>query len=242
MKRIAFAAVVVAAGQGKRLGALGERYSKPMVPVLGRPLIEWIFDRLIAAGAEQLVAVVHPNNSSLIAHLENCRPGIRMMFQPQRLGVADAVLRGMAAIDRNAGYLACACDSVFPETDIAELVAGGRRQPATAAIGVLDLGLEATRSRSGVRLQRGQVIEVVEKPQHPFSPLVGLPIYWLPPEIERYLADAPAIGNERHVTTALADYIRDGGRVVGHTFSDRLELTSPEDLAPLEARLRRYLD
>lgn len=50
-------AIVLAAGRGSRLGALTEAKPKGMVPLLGRPLLQWSADALRRAGITQLTHI-----------------------------------------------------------------------------------------------------------------------------------------------------------------------------------------
>lgn len=232
-----FAAVIVAAGQGKRLGELGARYSKPMVPVAGRPLIDWSIERLQRAGADHIVVVVHPANQLLRDHLASSHPEVDVVSQTERLGIADAVEHAIPALRGVDGFLSCACDSLFRVSEMSELVARGQGAPGAAVVGVLDMGVEATRTRSAVEVAADRVVSIEEKPAHPRSSLVALPLYWLPGTIAPRLAQATAIKGERHVTSALADLIDCGGDVLALTLSERLEITAPEDIATVEQRL-----
>lgn len=47
--------MILAAGRGERLRPLTDRLPKPLVPVAGRPLIEYTIERLAAAGFRELV-------------------------------------------------------------------------------------------------------------------------------------------------------------------------------------------
>ncbi len=47
--------MVLAAGFGKRMRPLTDRMPKPLIPVLGKPLIEYTLERLSAAGVERVV-------------------------------------------------------------------------------------------------------------------------------------------------------------------------------------------
>jgi NDP-sugar pyrophosphorylase family protein len=58
-------ALILAAGKGLRLQ---NRFncSKPMVPILGKPLITFIIDSLIHCGIENINIVYHPSNSDIL--------------------------------------------------------------------------------------------------------------------------------------------------------------------------------
>lgn len=235
-----FTAIIVAAGQGRRLGELGKQYSKPMVPILERPLIYWGVTALRAVGAKRVIVVAHPDNEPLRRYSVDDL-GAELALQPQRLGIADAVLRGMSLLSAGEPSLACACDSLFLSVELAELVDLGRAEPAVARIGVLDMGRDATISRSAVTVSDGRVVSIVEKPARSESPLVGLPLYWLPAAVEPYLRQAAPLNGEQHVTTGLAAWIEAGGVVKAERLSERLELTSAADVASFEANLARFV-
>jgi 1L-myo-inositol 1-phosphate cytidylyltransferase len=62
-------AVVLMAGTGSRLRASGEVLAKPLVPMLGRPLICYIIDSLRQIGVQTLHAVVGCNGDDLVPAL-----------------------------------------------------------------------------------------------------------------------------------------------------------------------------
>ena len=55
----ATAAVVLASGPGTRLGELGARMPKTMLPVAGRPYLEHLATRLLSGGLRPVVVAVH---------------------------------------------------------------------------------------------------------------------------------------------------------------------------------------
>lgn len=234
------AAVILAAGAGSRLGELGRVHSKPMVPVLGRPLVDWVVERLCRAGFTRLTAVVHPENTSLLGHLQTRHADIALAWQDERLGMADAVARALPLLP-DEPYLACACDSLFPPGDIARVAALGREHHGSAAIGVLAMGVDATATRSAVVLRGTHVVDIREKPAPGTvrTSLVGMPLYWLPRACDRFLQAPPAPGRERQVAEALADFIAAGGELRAAEVHERLEVTRPEDVARVESALRR---
>jgi dTDP-glucose pyrophosphorylase len=232
-------AIILAAGAGRRLGELGRSTSKAMVPLLGRPLIQWVWQRLTAAGAQRLVVVAHSSDSQLQDFVRELAPEIHIVLQSERRGIADAVLQALPAVGDEA-YLACACDSLFDVADIARLIEAGRATPSAAVVAVQEMGVEATAARSAVEVREGVVLRLLEKPAAgtTTSPLVALPLYWLPTAVTPHLRDAALVGGERHVSTALNQFITGGGQVEAITVEHRIEVTTAADIALAESSLR----
>ncbi|HEV8125426.1 MAG TPA: NTP transferase domain-containing protein [Gemmatimonadales bacterium] len=86
MKRVL---VVPAAGRGSRLG--GEM-PKLMVPVNGRPMLDYILDRYREL-ADVVMLVLHPDSTEMVRkHLKNRRENVELLFQDQPTGMLDAIL------------------------------------------------------------------------------------------------------------------------------------------------------
>jgi N-acetyl-alpha-D-muramate 1-phosphate uridylyltransferase len=62
-------AMVLAAGYGTRLMPLTERIPKPLVPVAGKPMIEYALDKLVAYGIEEVVVNVSHHKEQLMDYL-----------------------------------------------------------------------------------------------------------------------------------------------------------------------------
>lgn len=233
-------AVITAAGAGSRLGALGARYSKPMVPVADRPLIDWVMQRLRDAAVERIVVVAHADDHALHDFLRAAHPDVAVAIQAQRRGIADALCCALPLLGDAPAYLACACDSLFPADEIAALMQRGRQHAGAAVVGVLQMDTAATSARSAVRVENGCVTEIVEKPAPGTMPsaLVAAPLYWLPRSLDRFLAGTPARGGERYVSSALGEFLGAGGTLLAMPLSGRLEVTTADDVAHAARALR----
>jgi MurNAc alpha-1-phosphate uridylyltransferase len=66
-------AMVLAAGYGTRLKPLTDRMPKPLVPVLGKPMIDYALDRLREFGIEEVIINVSHLKEQLSAYLAGCR-------------------------------------------------------------------------------------------------------------------------------------------------------------------------
>jgi len=66
-------AMVLAAGYGTRLKPLTDRVPKPLVPVAGKPMIQYALDRLQAYGIDEVVINVSHLKEQLTAWLAGCK-------------------------------------------------------------------------------------------------------------------------------------------------------------------------
>lgn len=86
-------AMVLAAGHGSRLGALGERCAKALVEIAGKPLLAHQLAYLASLGVERVVV----NASHLAAQVEDFAatyrgpPKLEVVFEPELLGTAGGV-------------------------------------------------------------------------------------------------------------------------------------------------------
>ncbi len=62
-------AMVMGAGHGTRMAPLTDDRPKPLVPFMGKPLIDHVLARLDAAGVEEVIVNVHAHADLLEAHL-----------------------------------------------------------------------------------------------------------------------------------------------------------------------------
>lgn len=81
-------AIVLAAGQGTRMKS---DLPKVLVPVRGRPMIDYVVDMLQACGIERIVVVVGYRAELVREHLAG-RTGLTFVEQKERLGTGHAVM------------------------------------------------------------------------------------------------------------------------------------------------------
>ena len=87
-------AVIMAGGMGSRLKAITGDRPKPMVPLLGRPLMEHILELLRSQGFDQVCAAVRYRAGDIRAHFgDGSRFGVEMQYRVEEepLGTAGAV-------------------------------------------------------------------------------------------------------------------------------------------------------
>jgi len=96
------AAMVMAAGLGKRMRPLTAMKPKPLISIAGRTLIDHCLDRLGAAGVEKAVVNVHYLAAQLEAHLKNRAPGLEILISDERkqlLETGGGMVRALPMLD-----------------------------------------------------------------------------------------------------------------------------------------------
>lgn len=192
--------LLLAAGYATRLRPLTDTTPKPLLEVGGRPMVDWILERItacpeidgvhlvtnavhapaFAVWAETRGVVVHDDATTSNEGRLGAIGDVRFACEQGRLGGQE--------------LLVIAADNLF-DFELADYVAFWRRRPAASAIAVHRL-LDASLARLyGVVELDGddRVVGLEEKPEHPRSDLVSTATYlFTPPHlalIDRYLAE-----------------------------------------------------
>jgi len=202
--------VVPAAGLGTRLRPATLAVPKPLLPLVDRPVIEWIAAELRAAGMQRIVIVTGRGGDALERHFAG-QPDVDFVAQPEPRGLGDAVARAEEAVDGESFAVALG-DSVLRPGVVAvgELVATFEERGAAAAIAVEDVSEEDV-SRRGIVVaaeegDRFLASAVVEKPRPEDTPsrLAVAGRYVLAPEVFDALRDTePGSGGEIQLTDAI---------------------------------------
>jgi CTP:molybdopterin cytidylyltransferase MocA len=123
-------AVVIAAGEGRRMRPLTERWPKPILPIDGRPVIATLLRELEAAGVWPVTVVV----GDLGDQIRRLLAGLDVHFAEQRepLGSADAVREAISAGAR-APFVVSVADTVYAPGDVRRFLEAWERSGAPGA-------------------------------------------------------------------------------------------------------------
>ena len=91
-------AIILAAGKGTRLRPLTYGIPKPLLPVKGRPVIDWVIDNVMTCSPEEIIVAIsgtkgddfeerilsHTHGICMDAYLKNTYKNIRTVPTPQR--------------------------------------------------------------------------------------------------------------------------------------------------------------
>jgi glucose-1-phosphate thymidylyltransferase len=238
-------ALLLAAGYAMRLRPLTEKTAKPLLPVGGRPMIDWILDSIEESGTVDAVHVV--TNAVYAEGFERwgSERGVVVWndgtsTNDDRLGalgdIRFAIEHGGLGDD---GLLVIAADNLF-EFSLVDYV-DFWLEKGGSALAVHRLVDPSVASLYGVvELDRSdRVVGMQEKPEHPRSDLVSTATYLFSREhlevLDRYLDE----GNAPDPPGAFLAWLCEREPVYGFRFSEAwLDIGDPEQLLEADNRYR----
>ncbi|MBV0900398.1 bifunctional sugar-1-phosphate nucleotidylyltransferase/acetyltransferase [Haloarcula salina] len=167
-------AVVLAAGEGTRLRPLTRNRPKPMLPAANRPILEHVFDALVEAGIEQLVAVVGFKRDRVQDHFGPTYRGVPITYvtQHKQLGSGHALLQARAAVD---GPLLVMNGDRLVDAGTIEAVDASYDETGDTSIAVVER--QDTSRYGAVQVRDRDIVEIVEKPQEDDYRLINGGVY-----------------------------------------------------------------
>lgn len=195
-------AVIIAAGEGKRLLPLTIDRPKPLVEVLGKPLIQHIWEALPRV-IDEVVVVVGHKGGMLRNFLGDEFLGKRVTYieQTEQLGTAHALKLCRDYLEKENKFLLMYADDIHAKTSIEKCL---EHESALLASFVDD----PRRFGVVVMNENGTIANIEEKPERPKSNLAVTGVYVLTPKIFDYDAKHPFHG-EYYLTDMIAHYIKD---------------------------------
>ncbi len=181
--------MVLAAGLGTRLRPLTYEITKPMVPVLDRPVMEHILDLLDRHGFNEVIANLHYFPDTIRDYFGD---RISYAFEQELLGTAGGV-RACASFFGDEPFLVISGDAL---TDI-DLTAFAARHRASGGVATLAVKQVPDTREYGVVLhdREGRITGFQEKPkpEEALSNLGNCGIYMFEPKIFDYFPDTPFV-------------------------------------------------
>lgn len=177
--------LVLAGGYGTRLGQLGRNRSKVLLPVAGRPVVDYLLDRVCEIPELREIVLVTNQRfhrdfvewasaSSRVIPLRVLNDGTSSA--EDRLGAVGDVLYGIENAGIDDDLLVVAGDNLF-DFDLRRMAALMRTKGS--AVAVYDVGdvLEAKKFNNLELDDDGRIRAFQEKPAEPTSSLVAVAIY-----------------------------------------------------------------
>lgn len=230
-------AVVLAAGEGRRLDPLTRNRPKPLLPVAGTPLILRTVMALQSVGVSEACIVTSPAGDRIIDALKRIeRPLLRREIQEKPLGTAHALLAAKNFVEGEERFLLVYGDLFFEAgmlRGLVEHVAKGFDG------GVLAIRHEDAKRFGVLHEEDGLLKGIAEKPENLSGPaLINSGIYVLPGEIVEAAEEIkPSPRGEYELTDAITQLVKKGSRIAVYRHPSGYWLDVGTPASYLEANL-----
>ena len=208
--------LILSGGRGTRLRPITYTSAKQLVPVANKPILFYGLEALAASGLEEIGIVVGDTHQEIRDAVgDGSRWGVRVTYIPQTapLGLAHAVLTAEPFL-RGQPFVMYLGDNLIREP-LAPLVA---RFKATGPAAQILLAKVPNPQDFGVAvLDRGRVVQLVEKPKVPPSELALVGVYMFDDHVfEAARGIRPSGRGELEITDAIQYLIDHGWAVQPH--------------------------
>jgi mannose-1-phosphate guanylyltransferase len=209
-------ALILAGGFGTRLRPLSCTRPKTLFPIVNKPLLQWIFERLAKNGIKEAVLAVNLQTEFYIKRQRIPKNGLRIKYSidPPKtpLGTAGPVKKAQKLLGNSEPFLVLNGD-IFEDADYNEIIEKHKKTQALATIALCEV---EDPSRYGVAemADDNRITRFIEKPAKDAAPtnLINAGIYILNPEIFNYIPKGKTVSMEREVFPKLAEQ----GKLYGH--------------------------
>jgi NDP-sugar pyrophosphorylase family protein len=181
-------AMILAAGEGTRLRPLTTVRPKPMLPLAGRPLLDYTLDLLALSGVEEAIVNLHHAAAALEQALRaHPHPLVRLTLshEPELLGTAGAVRR---VADQLTETFFLIYGDNLADVDLDALLHFHRQHGAAATLGLFPAPPCAAVGRVDCDPD-GRVRAFQEKPERASGGAANAGIYVLEPAVLSYIPD-----------------------------------------------------
>lgn len=188
-------AVILAAGLGSRLRPLTDHTAKCLVPVGGRPLLDYWLIALARAGVHAALINTHAHAETVRRYLaaltRRCSVRLSEAYEPQLLGSAGT-LAAHPELAADADEVVVIYADNFSEIDLGALLEFHRSHPEPATMALFHA--DDPRACGIVSLDPAQrVVAFEEKPEKPASDLANAGIYVLDARLYAEIAASDAV-------------------------------------------------
>jgi mannose-1-phosphate guanylyltransferase/phosphomannomutase len=181
--------VILAAGKGTRLRPLTYNIPKCMVPINGKPLLEYTINLLKKHGLTDIIITTGYLAYQIQYYFNEGRDyGVNILYTKEKelLGTAGGLKRIQNFLDDTFvliyGYN-------FTNMDLASLIKFHKKNKADITLALYE-EKDKPSTKGLVEIdKRGRITKFVEKPEKPFTKLANAAIYVIEPEIMKFIPD-----------------------------------------------------
>jgi glucose-1-phosphate thymidylyltransferase len=237
-------ALILAAGYATRLRPLTDTIPKQLLPVGGRPMVDWILDKVEAAGIDDVHLVT---NGRFAPDFERWANGKNVHIHDDgttsnetRLGAIGNIRFVQERTDLDDDLVVIAGDNLF-DYALADFIEYWHGKPESSAVAVYDVGKpELARLYGVVEVDESErILSFVEKPENPQSTLAATATYLYSREHARLVETYLEEGNPPDQPGNFIAWLQQREPVYAYAFAGGwYDIGDPEQLLAADNRLR----
>lgn len=182
--------ILLAGGMGARLRPLTENRPKPLVPILGRPCIDYALELLRKVGIRDVLLTISYRPQHLMRYLMGGTEKDMKLFysiEDEPLGTAGAVKRVAQLVNDT---FVIASGDLLVDADLKDIIDFHKKKGALATIGLTEVPNPQEYGIAALN-RVGRITRFVEKPteREVFSNLINAGIYVMEPDALEMIPD-----------------------------------------------------
>lgn len=181
-------ALLLAAGLGTRLRPVTNTIPKCLVPIHGRPLLDYWFELLFCGGIERALVNTHYHASAVQSFIERSRwqSRIETTYESDLLGTGGTVLRNSDWFGPEP-FMVVHADNLS-RFSVNAFIAAHRERPQNVAITMMTFDTDAPQNCGIVALDKAGIVQAFyEKVDNPPGTRANGAVYIFEPEVVEYL-------------------------------------------------------
>lgn len=221
-------AVILAAGVGERMQPLTHTQPKVLLPIAGKPVLDYVFNSLKKSGIKDITLIVGYLKEDIQDRFgdgSDIELNIFYIEQPEQKGTADAI----SYSDCDDTFVVLNGDVYCDAPSLTDTIERHNKENAVATLGTYRVQNAA--SYGTIQTKNGKVKEIVEKPEKTTNQLINAGVYVFEPEIYQAIKETPlSKRKEKEITTSIELLIDQEKLVNSHELESWVHVGRPWDL------------
>lgn len=221
-------AAILAAGIGERMRPLTHTRPKGLLPVAGRPILDYVLKSLKRADIENVTLIVNYRKEDIRDRFgdgSNLGMNLSYVEQPELKGTAHAI----SFTENDETFVVVNGDVYCDARSLVDTMKQHQEEDAVATLGTYRV--KSAASYGVIRTEDGKVREVIEKPEETSNQLINAGVYVFEPEIYETIKETPlSKRNEKEITTSIELLIEEGKLVSANELGSWVHVGRPWDL------------
>ena len=220
-------AVILAAGEGRRLRPFTEDVPKVMLPICNKPILEYVIDAVKKSGIEKIIVVVGYKKEVIQEYFKDFE-NINFVVQDKQLGTAHALMQAQDFIKGQ--FIVLAGDNIVDSNSILKLL---KEKSDFSSL----IKEHVSPSKYGsIFLEKGVLEKIVEKPREATTGLISTGVYKFPESVFERIGELTSQG-VYDLTSVVQSFIKEGRKIKAVFAELWRDVVYPWDLLEVNATM-----